>query len=113
MILDRHARNGRPVTRLIAARVLGPDGKAIWYQDRSSNTRPRRSWQAGTEPHPLAHTVPAYTAADLADIIAIKETSRAVYAFRQLHKDGIIELVEEQSGRAHQAMFRIYGPAAT
>ena len=113
VILDRHARNGRPVTRLIPARVLGPDRKAIWYEDRSGNNRPRRSWQAGTEPHPLAHTVPAYTAEDLADIIAIKDPSRAVYAFRQLHKDGIIELFEERSGRAHEATFRIYGAAAT
>ena len=109
VILDRTARWGRPVTRLIPARVLGPDGKPIWYQDSAGKRRPRRSWGEGTEPHPLAHTVPSYTARDLADIIAIKETHRAAKAFRQLHTDGIIELVEERRGRSNT--FRIYGTA--
>ena len=112
VILDRTARNGRPVTRLIPARVPGPDGKPVWYQD-SSGSKPRRSWKAGTEPHPFSHSVPSYTARDLADIIAIKNPHRAVEAFRQLHKDGIIDLVEERHGRSHQAVFRIYGPADT
>ena len=110
VILDRTARNGRPVTRLIPARVLGPDDKPVWYQDSAGTRRPRRSWGAGTEPHPLAHTVSSYTARDLAAIIAIGETGRAVKAFRQLHDDGIIELVQEGHGRSHT--FRIYGAAA-
>ena len=75
--------------------------------------RPRRSWGAGTEPHPLAHTVPSYTARDLADIIAIIDPHRAVAAFRQLHDDSIIELVEERSGRSHAFRFRIFGAATT
>ena len=78
--------------------MLGADGKPVWYQDSTGKRRPRRSWGAGTEPHPLAHTVPSYTARDLADIIAITHPHRAVAAFRQLHDDSIIELVEGVSG---------------
>ena len=39
------------------------------------------------------------------------DPSRAVAAFRQLHSDGIIELVEQRHGRSHASVFRIYGTA--
>ena len=93
--------------------MLGADGKPVWYQDSTGKRRPRRSWGAGTEPHPLAHTVPSYTARDLADIIAIMDPHRAVKAFRQLHDDSIIELIEDRSGQSHAFRFRIYGTATT
>ena len=52
-----------------------------------------------------------YTARDLASIIAITDPHRAVEAFRQLHEDSIIELVQERRGQSHT--FRIYGTATT
>ena len=85
----------------------GPAYRAYLASQVILDRTTRRGRPAGTEPHPLAHTVPSFTARDLADIIAITHPHRAVEAFRLLHDDSIIELVEERRGRSRR--FRIYG----
>ena len=110
--LHRSAHNGHPITRTIAAPVLGADGQPV---RRKGGAIVRSDTEA--EPNPQARFVSALTDVDLARMIGYPERGpgrtathrmarkKARDAFEALAKRGVIDLVESR-GR-----FRIFGPS--
>ena len=104
--LDNSARRGQPLTRLIAAPVIGGDGKP----------KRRKGGAIVRDPdalivNPAAQFVPELTDATVTHAFGFDPTDRyrrrdARCALERLVADGVIEL--EQGGR--RGRFRIFGP---
>ena len=104
-VLDNSAHKGRPITRQIAAPVIGPDGKR----------KRRKGGVIVRDPdtlidNPRARYVKRLTDHDAARFIGFDPTSKqlrrnARRALERLAGDGVIEL--EPAGRGQ---FRIFGP---
>ena len=105
--LGKTARSGQPITREIPAPVLGPDGEPI----RGKGGRIRRS-RTERIPNPQARFQRLLNASDFTRMIGLDPAvrpyrQRAVAAFERMHRDGIIELVEEP-GKTRT--WRVFGP---
>ena len=102
--LHRSAHKGHPVTRMIAAPVLGADGQPVRRKGGAIVRSPTE-----VTPNPQGRFVPTLTAADLARMVGYpnnpgrKALARARTAFERLAADGHIELVPDGKG------FRIFG----
>ena len=103
--LGRSAHRGHPLTRQIAAPVLGPDGKPL----RSESGAIIRSKTRYTPNSVARYAGPDLTDHDLARMIGYDETDRrrrheARFAFERMDDDGVIDLQRNGS------RFAIFGP---
>ena len=105
--MHRSAHKGHPITREIAAPLLGPDGKPRRRKGGALIRSP-----TATEPNPSAQFVRRITDRDLALMIGHSpqkargrwQRQRAREAFERLAADGVIDLHREGTG------FHIFGP---
>ena len=97
--LGRSARRGHPLTRTIAAPVLGPDGKPARRKDGAIV----RSETERTENPAARYAGPPLSGADLTRMLGFDATDRyrrrdARLAFKRMEADGVIEIDHTDAG---------------